>query len=297
MIHKVLEIKVPYERADIYKRRHVATLTTYVAEPYGTTPYVAEPFHHKNKRRAILICPGGSYVETSPREAEPIARQFWALGFQAFVLDYSTTPDVWPTAILEVAQAVHMIREHANEWYVDENKIIVCGFSAGGHLAASFSCFWNQSFVYEPLGLTADDIRPNGALLSYPVITSGEFAHRGSFDYLLHGEVSDEWLEKYAPNAKEKTMLEFLSMEKQVGQQTPPTFLWHTYTDELVPVENSLLYAMALKKANVSMELHIFKEGPHGISLATKEVAEYPEQISEAVQKWVSLATQWMKEL
>lgn len=297
MIHEMLEVKVPYEKAGIHKHSYVPILTTYVAEPYGTTPYVAKPFHRRNKRKAILICPGGSYVETSPREAEPIARKFWALGFQTFVLDYSTTPDVWPTAILEVAQAIHMIREHAEEWYVDSEKIVVCGFSAGGHLAASISCFWNRAFVYEPLGLDKEDIRPNGAILSYPVITSGEFAHKGSFDYLLHGEVSDEWLEKYVPDEKEKTMLDFLSMEKQVGAQTPPTFLWHTYTDESVPVENSLLYAMALKKANVSMEFHIFKEGPHGISLATEEVAEYSQQISEAVQKWVDLASQWMNEL
>lgn len=297
MIHEVFEVKLPYEKAGIHKRPYVAKLTTYIATPYGTTPYVAEPCRHKNKRRAILICPGGSYVETSPREAEPIARQFLARGFQAFVLDYSTTPDVWPTAILEVAQAIAMIREHAEEWFVDEEHIVVCGFSAGGHLAASFSCFWNQPFVYGPLELTAENIRPNGAILSYPVITSGEFAHRGSFDYLLHGEVTDEWLKQYVPNAKGHTMLEFLSMEHQVGTQTPPTFVWHTYNDDLVPVENALLYAMALKKANVSMELHIFRDGPHGISLATEEVAEFPAQVSVAVQKWVEMAAIWMEEI
>lgn len=296
MIHEILEVKVPYEKAGIQKHAHVATLTTYVALPYGTTPYVAPPFRAA-KRKAVIICPGGSYVEVSPREAEPIARQFLAMGYQAFVLDYSTTPDVWPTAILEVAQAVHMVREYADKWNVDKEHIVICGFSAGGHLAASYGCFWNQPFVYEPLSLTPEEIRPNGNILSYPVITSGTFAHRGSFDYLLKNEVTNQWLKKYAPEYPAKTMLELLSLENQVGKQNPPTFLWHTNTDELVPVENALLYAMALRKAKVSLELHIFKEGPHGISLATEEVAEFLEQLNPAVQMWVPLAGNWLKSL
>ena len=296
MIHEVLEVNVPYEKAGIEKHSHIATITTYVALSYKTTPFVTRPFCER-KRRAIILCPGGSYVEVSPREAEPIARQFLSMGFQAFVLDYSTTPDVWPTAILELAQAVHMVRTHAEEWNIDAEHIVVCGFSAGGHLAASFGCFWNQPFVYEPLGLTPEDIRPNGNILSYPVITSGPFAHRGSFEYLLKNQVTDAWLKTYVPDYAAATMLEFLSLENQVGSQNPPTFLWHTDDDKLVPVENALLYAMALKKANISLEIHIFKRGPHGISLATEEVAEFPEQIVPAVQKWVELAAMWMKDM
>lgn len=285
MLHETLNVVVPYEKAGVKKHPHVPTLTTYV-----TTPI------HPEKKKAIIICPGGAYMHVSQREGEPVAKQFLAMGFQTFVLDYSISPDVWPTSILELAQAVHMVRERAEEWSIDPDKIIVCGFSAGGHLAASLSCFWNQSFIYSPLGLTAEEIRPNGTILAYPVITSGPFAHRGSFDYVLEG-VSDEWLKQYAPACPASSMLELLSLEHQAGAQNPPVFLWHTGTDTCVPVENSLFLAMALRKAGVSFEMHIFPEGPHGISLATEETADAPDQIVPAAQEWVHLAGRWAKDL
>ncbi len=281
MLRQTKNVIVSYQKAGIEKKSHTPTLTAYV-----------ELSLPAKKKKAVLICPGGAYVHVSAREGEPVAKKFVEMGFQAFVLDYSVAPDVWPTALLELAQAVCMVREHAEEWQVDPHQVFVCGFSAGGHLAASLGCFWNQPFVFSPLGKTAEEIRPDGILLSYPVITSGAFAHRDSFTNLI-GETSDAWVKRYAPGSPAASLSEFLSLELQAGAQTPPVFLWHTAVDDLVPVENSLLFAMALHREGVPVELHIFPDGIHGISLATEETADWPEQIVPAAQVWVSLAGRW----
>ena len=157
-------------------------------------------------------------------------------------------------------------------------------YSAGGHLAASLGCFWNQSFVYEPLGLLAEDIRPNGNILCYPVITSGEFAHRGSFNELCRG--LDQ--EKY---------LKLTSLEKQAGTQNPPTFIWHTNEDQAVPVENSFLYTAALRKAKVSVEFHMYAHGWHGLSLANEETKCDKDGELPKVQSWMGLSITWIKDL
>ena len=181
-------------------------------------------------RPSVLVIPGGGYEMTSDREAEPIAMQFLAAGFNAFVLRYSVKPSVFPVALLEAADAMTMIREHAAEWHVDPDAIAVIGFSAGGHLAASLGVFWKKDFIAQTLGVTSDMVKPNGMILSYPVITSGKFAHTGSFECLLGEDYND--LDK----RKEQ------SLEFQVSKDTPTTFLWHTVTDDCVPVENSLLF-------------------------------------------------------
>ena len=189
------------------------------------------------KRPAIIICPGGGYNHTSDREAEPIAMQYLAAGYHDFVLRYHVHPVEYPIALYELAISVKLIRERAEEWNIDPNRIIISGFSAGGHLAGCLAVFWSKEWLSMALHTTKEMIRPNGVILSYPVITSGEFAHRGSFEKLL-GTCYDELLSK-------------VSIEQQVNEDTPPIFLWHTYTDQAVPVENSLLLIQALRKFNI----------------------------------------------
>lgn len=279
MIYQVLDVNVNYEKAGIQKAAYRPKLYVYAREN-------SEQIEAGRRRPAVIICPGGGYERTSDREAEPVALEYLQAGVQAFVLRYSCKPDVWPAAQLELAQAIHMVREKAREWCVNPDKIIISGFSAGGHLAASVGCFWNREFLYGPLGLCAEDIRPNGQILCYPVITSGEKAHRGSFDALLGEERSrdEEWLRR-------------MSLEYQVGPQVPKTFLWHTTTDELVPVENSLYYMSALKAAGVNFEAHLYPVGEHGISLANEEGAciDNPAQIVPQAQSWMPLAKVWLK--
>jgi len=238
------------------------------------------------KRQSVVICPGGGYEFTSDREAEPIALRFMAAGFNAFVLRYSVKTNLYPVQLLEVSAAVAYVRSMGEKWHIDADKIVVCGFSAGGHLAGSLGVFWEESFIKEKLGIKAGQNKPNAMILSYPVITSGEFAHVGSFDYLLGKEAS-------------KRAREALSLEKHVSSNTPPTFIWHTMDDATVPVENALLFANALKEKDIPFELHIYNKGVHGLALCDKTTAnmERADHISPHVGTWFNLAVEWLRDI
>ncbi len=241
----------------------------------------------KRKRPVVVICPGGGYHMTSDREAETIALKFVGMGYHAVVLRYSVEPALFPESLLQLAKAVALLRENAEKWHIDTNKIVVQGSSAGGHLAASLGVFWKKPFVAEALGVASEMVRPNGLMLSYPVITSGKKAHQGSFECLLGDEYKNE----------EKR--EALSLEKCVTKDTPPTFLWHTAPDDTVPVENSLLFFQALHALDIPAELHIYPVGPHGLGLATEETmrSEDGYGVQEECQSWIGLAGDWMKYL
>ena len=233
------------------------------------------------KRPLILICPGGGYAYTSDREAEPIAFSFLAKGFHAAVLRYSCAPATYPTALLEIGRSILIIRDHAKEWHVKEDAIAVQGSSAGGHLAASYCCMWKEDFLFKGLNTEREKLRPNGLMLSYPVITSGEKAHRDSFVKLL-GDKYDE-------------LVDAMSLENAVNKDVPRTFIWHTFTDACVPVENSLLFATALRDNNINTELHIFPEGGHGLALSNKLTASLEgKEIVPTCEAWIDLATTWM---
>lgn len=236
------------------------------------------------KTPLVLICPGGGYAMTSNREAEPIALQFNSMGYQAAVLRYSCAPAVYPTALCEVAQSVKLIREHAEDWNVDAEKIIVMGFSAGGHLAASYGVFWNELWLTEKMQCDKQLLKPNGLVLCYPVISSKEeIAHQDSIKNLL-GESYPE-------------MKEQVSLEDKVGKHTPKTFLWHTFTDPVVPFWNSFRFAEALGKAGVPMEYHLYPQGGHGLSLANEQTAnEEGKGVEKVCQSWVPLLRSWMLE-
>jgi acetyl esterase/lipase len=271
MIHAVIQIKI--------EGYHLET-------PAHLYSYRLDNAHQgevKTKRPAILICPGGGYGHTSDREAEPIAMRYLAAGYHAFVLRYHVAPVRYPVALLEVASAMKIIRENAQEWNIDENKIILNGFSAGGHLAGSLSTFWTKDWLAQKLGTTKAMLQPNGCILAYPVITSGEFAHRGSFDNLL---------------GDQQELLEEVSLEHQVTEDTPPMFIWHTYTDGSVPVENSLLLISALRKYNISAEFHMYPFGGHGLALANEETQTSDGRCYQPeCQGWIDLAIRWVRNL
>lgn len=255
-----------------------ATLTAYVRD-------VSDEIEPGRRRASVLICPGGGYEFVSEREAEPIALEFLSKGYNAFVLDYSTanrSDKKYPAQLLEVSAAVVYMRRNAEKYHLIPHSIAVCGFSAGGHLAASLGTLWNEKCIEEALGIKNCENRPDGLILCYPVITSGEFGHRGSFDNLLGENPSEELVHK-------------CSLENSVGSHTPPAFIWHTLTDELVPVENSFLFAGALKKADIPFELHIYPDGPHGLSLGTRETASvYEDRLNELVKTWIDLCARWI---
>ncbi|MEY8338772.1 alpha/beta hydrolase [Lachnospiraceae bacterium 62-35] len=239
-------------------------------------------------RPAVIICPGGAYEFCSDRESEPGAVQFLAMGYHAFVLNYSTAPSCFPTALVELAKAVALIRKHGREWEIDRDRIAVCGFSAGGHLAASLGTFWNQKEIYQAAGAEPEDIRPDRLILCYPVISSGPYGHQPSFQNLLG--------KKY----ENGPAMDQVSLEKKAGSQIPPVFMWHTDEDKTVPAENTLLYALALRKAGVSVEYHLFPRGRHGLALATADSAKGGEEerdyIVPSCQQWIPLVREWLRE-
>lgn len=255
-----------------------AYLRTYIIDRSDSLRY--------NRRPLILICPGGGYEFVSDREAEVMALQFTAMGYHAAVLTYSVKPAVFPTQILETAQAWKIIRDNGEKWNVLSDKIIILGCSAGGHLAASYSLFCEEDFVVSSVGISADKLRPAGMILCYPVITSGKFAHQGSFAALLGSDYD---------KLTESEFMDKVSLEKQVTDNTPPAFIWHTYTDNVVPVENSLMFAAALREKNVNCELHIFPEGGHGLGLANEfSLDQSGWGLQTECQIWIRLVKIWL---
>lgn len=249
-------------------------------------PENSEEVDINKKKATIVICPGGGYVMTSDREAEPVALRFLSEGFNVIVLRYSVAPNKFPTSLLELAATVNYARKMSESWNVDNDKILVCGFSAGGHLAGSLGVLWNRDFIAETLEIDKIDAKPNAMILSYPVITSGEFAHKGSFDSLLGENANEEEREK-------------ISLEKLVSKDTPQTFLWHTFDDGAVPVENSLMFANSLRKNNIPFELHIYPTGVHGLSLCNELSARKYDKnhINSHVSTWFDLAIEWIKDI
>ena len=237
----------------------------------------------EGRRPAALILPGSGYQQCSPREAEPLALRFNAEGFHAFVLWYSCAPSRHPSPIQDCARALTAIREHSDEWQVDGEKIALIGFSAGAHLALSTLLFASRDFAAGQ-GIEPRHTRAATLILCYPVVSSGEFANRGSFNALL-GENPDPQL------------LELLSLENQITANLPPVFLWHTCADQSVPVENSLLLAGALRRASVPLEMHLFPDGKHGLSLAIPETcAGDKEFINPHAAQWFPLCVNWLKQ-
>lgn len=251
------------------------TLTAYV-------PDVSSEVEPGRRRTSVLICPGGGYHFVSFRESEPVALRLLSRGFNVFVLDYEVAPVRYPMALLEAAAAMSVIRSRANEFHADPDKIAIGGFSAGGHLAASLGVFWQEKFISDSLGVSSGNYKPDALILCYPVITSGPFAHRDSFENLLGPDTPNE-------------LIKSMSLETQVNSQVPPTFLWHTFSDEAVPVENSLLFAQALRQNNVPFELHIFPQGAHGLSLCNDQSTINPRLLNPHCAVWPELCENWLK--
>lgn len=236
-------------------------------------------------RPAVVICPGGGYFAVCENwEGERIAMSYIAAGFHAIVLNYTTeSHGRYPCQIKELAATISYCRSMANEWQLAPDKIAVCGFSAGGHLAASISTLWNCKEIFSVEEIQSELHKPNASILCYPVISSGEFAHKDSIINLLG--TTDE----STPNWS------LMSLENQVNASTPPAFLWHTVEDTAVPVENSILYASALRKNHIPFEIHIYPKGAHGQSLTTYGIARnksfFPRDYN-----WNKLSVDWLYE-
>ncbi len=234
------------------------------------------PFQEETswKRPAVVIVPGGGYWHVSKREGEPISNAFMALGFQTFILNYLCAPQSarYPEQLLELSATVDYIRKHAQELNVNEKEIFVIGFSAGGHLAGNLSVAYSKIKNFSKVDL---DCKPTAVGLAYPVI-SYNYGHTGSFDNLLQGYSDSEKL----------SLIKDINLDEKVTSNTPPTFLWCTSQDKIVPPENTLKYALALDKAKVLYELHIYPLGAHGLSNGSEEVNSFAYGVPK-VSGWI----------
>lgn len=224
---------------------------------------------------AVLVCPGGGYGGLAmDHEGAQVARWLNGYGVTAFVLQYRLGPKYHhPIEMNDAKRAMRMIRAHAREYGIDPERVGIWGFSAGGHLAATVSTHGDSGDLAAKDPVDKYPSRPDFAILAYPVISFREHAHMGSLHNLL-GESPDP------------ALLDELSNEKHVTQQTPPTFLFHTADDPVVPVENSLLYFEALHRANVPAELHVFEHGAHGVGL---------DLYNPALAPWTQLLANWLR--
>jgi acetyl esterase/lipase len=224
---------------------------------------------------AVIICPGGGYARLAiDHEGYQVAEWLNTLGISAFVLKYrlphdSVMRDKQTGPLADAQEAMRFVRRHAKEWGINPSQIGVMGFSAGGHLASTLSTHYADK-VYE----CTDSVsaRPDFSVLVYPVITMGEFTHKGSCQNLL------------GKNPDSISIVKF-SNEKQVNEKTPRAFLVHSFDDKTVPVQNSINYFLSLKKYNIPSELHIYEKGGHGYGLAVGKGSE--SAWPEALKNWL----------
>ncbi|MDR0931543.1 MAG: alpha/beta hydrolase [Victivallales bacterium] len=206
-------------------------------------------------RGAVIVCPGGGYAGRAEHEGAPVAQKFNEFGFHAFVLHYRVLPYRFPAAQRDLFRAVRLVRSRADQWGIDASQIAVLGFSAGGHLVASGGTLFNEVDAKAGDAADAYSQRPDAILPCYAVISlQDDFGHVGSGENLL-GTAYEQKKEYY-------------SLQNRVTVDTPPCFLWHTVSDEVVPVRNSVVFAEKCWENNIPAELHIFPDGPHGTGLA-----------------------------
>ncbi|SPE55329.1 Alpha/beta hydrolase [Verrucomicrobia bacterium] len=246
--------------------KDVPTLTAYLAEPAIATG------------AAMVICPGGGYGMLARHEGEHYARWLNEQGIAGLVLKYRLGSSGYhhPAMLQDAARAVRLVRARAGEWKLDRKRIGIMGSSAGGHLASTLLTHFDAGDATSSDAIERESSRPDLGILCYAVITMGHFTHQGSKENLL-GK---------APPAE---LVQNLSNELQVTKDTPPCFLWHTYEDTVVPVENTLMFAEALRKAGVPFDLHIYQKGAHGLGLGSQEWAP------DRRHPWTADCSFWLK--
>ncbi|HXA52422.1 MAG TPA: alpha/beta hydrolase [Candidatus Acidoferrum sp.] len=224
---------------------------------------------------AVVVCPGGGYQHLSmEKEGSDIARWLNSLGVSAFVLQYRLGPKYHhPIELGDAQRAIRTVRAKAADYRIAPDRVGIMGFSAGGHLASSAGTHFDAGNPSAADPIDRMGSRPDFLILGYPVISFVAYTHQGSKTALLGAN----------PDLQ---LVETMSSELAVTAQTPPTFLFHTSTDATVPVENSVLFYMALRKAGVPAEMHIYERGPHGVGLAPTD---------EALSSWPARLADWLR--
>ncbi len=257
------------------KLSETAELTAYIADDTGY------------KRDGLLIIPGGGYNNVcKEREGEPVALAFLGKGVNTFVLEaYAVAENAkFPNPLIDASLAMKHIKDNADKYGIDKERVFACGFSAGGHLCASLGILWHLDEIYEKIKMEKGYNKPKGIIPCYPVVSGITDTHLGSFQNLC-GKESPAFAE-----------LEAVSVETFVDENSAPAFIMHTANDAVVPVDNSLVLAAAYNKAKVPFALHIFPDAPHGVALGNK-ITECgkEEYVKPDIEQWVDMALYWMK--
>ncbi len=294
------------EVIQLLEGRDDVTLTTYILdaspEMVGDQP-----------RPAVIVCPGGAYLSCSDREGEPVALAFARMGYHAFVLRYSVAlkpgengfekdlksiePDpakMHPQPMRDIAKAFACINAHAAEWHVDVNRIAICGFSAGAHNCAMYSTHWAKPVIQEYINDETVVLRPAACILGYPLtdyVYMRENASKDPQNFAFFDGSNTQFLGKDW-DSKEKLL--DASPARLVDENVPPTFIWTTSGDKLVPNQHSSLYAFALAEGNIPYELHVFQDGDHGLATADRASAQALSQVNADVAKWIPLCRDWL---
>lgn len=251
---------------------------------YLHSPITEMPVH-RTSRPCVVVLPGGAYRFCSMREADPVAFEYFTAGFNVVLLEEYSVGEMAKNynPLCDVGRTIMTIRDHAEEWGCDPEKIAVLGFSAGGHLAATAGTMWNDPVLQEKLGAKNGENRPNAMILCYPVIRGDELTHQESI----------RWVSGCEPGTPG---FRFWAAQDHVDSATCPAFVWHTVTDASVPVENSIAMISALQAHKIPFECHFFPEGSHGMSVCTEETS--PNWPAAAYnRRWVDMSIQWLYNL
>lgn len=278
-----------------------ATLTSYLLED--------EEYTRKGiKKPAVIVCPGGGYTAVSQNEGEPVALQFAANGYHAFVLKYSVKiENPFPGALLELAAAIRRVRSHAAEWRVRADQISVCGFSAGGHLAASLGVFHEDEIVCGALGCKPEEVRPDALILGYPAISLRNVREDAEMPaYLVEKIEKGEMMDFRGPNIRQILTgklaysaedLYKVNLLNHIKEGMPPVFVFGTFSDTLIPVADLTDLAALCRENNVPCELHLFANGVHGQGLYQAHCTEAAALQNQHMSEWFSQALLWLAEI
>lgn len=260
---------------------------------------------------AMIICPGGAYLVLSTRESEPIALEFLVRGFSCFVLRYATGVDrehpdrpindqvPYPTQVLELMEALHVVREHASTWHIDAQRLYVTGFSAGGHVAATLATRWNDAelLAHLPFAPNQDGLKPTGVLLGYPMLCCNDEAffqrHETAPDVIRQTRAMYRvlfWTS--CPSVEEQATID---VRRYVSSDAAPLFIWNCVDDPVVDPWPASDLVRALADEGVSCEWHLMSRGGHGRPLSNGLTLREDERCDPGLAGWVDSAMSWME--
>lgn len=252
-----------------------AVLTGYLQTPVPKSPV--------QQFRPLIFVPGGSMTHIPVEQTEKTALSFSARGFQVFVLRYTFTSErqpVYPNPLIDLALAVALLRKQTAAWHLKTDQLTIMGFSAGGQVTALYNDYWHEEWLSRLSGAASDQLRPNAVILGYPVIDLNLGFPK---DAITRAKWADDPT-RYNAAA-------------HVNDLNAPTFMWTTFTDQVVPVQNTLSYSQALLAHQIPQELHVFAHGPHGMDIANALVAHHDDVDQPHVAHWVELACEWLDDL